>query len=1081
MVKIRVASMRFSGIVAGNHLNPGGTLVKSNPSSSILQVQQKQGNAHASHPGFDCKKECDKTLTSSKPMSLIATSMHEHGWGQENGHSHEHVVEDDSRGTDTTEELRNGDAESIGGSTQEFRNLNNNRKEVTESMLTCGVDSPKNNVFQWVDKKNSLEICIGSIVSGFTTVRIASMRSSGIVACHHLGPGGTLTKSNPTSSILQDQQKQGNTNALHPGFDCNKEYDQTLTSSKPTSLVGTRISRIRNSRVRRLFSEGTDGIEETRNNIARRKEMDCSMLDDHAVGDLNYVGFEEPGEQLQEHALGIVDKIVSINDIELDAEGNALPGVNRNSPPVLRVSGAQSMATRVNPRSPLAEKGIYDWIDSRENDGGGDFFIRKKDALLAGIETNDPTFKTQHKFSDLEGKGEAMSHQSCKKQRGASHLNVGFTSLGQIKNSNVEDSGTELQKNLFEETAEESNKEFYNHESDADALNRGSQDISDVGVGTHLAAEALEALVIGSPASHHFRDAPQVTSELTEDCKIDSTKNKDQQTCAATKKRNCSSTSPNSRRKQLKSSSKKDFRRNSPVQTRSRGKLKHESFTNGGNSANDNDCFSRKKSKLDMGGQVLASTAIHLKEVDKLSKLESNTHLSNNKGHEKHSHGTVTPVAHWTRQSITREISLTTLASAILSTKRQRPKMGPRHILAPESKISQFEMGRVECGSYPKRRRTCQSMSADSTPGTLDAVKSTKRSTALDRAPSVPVSTDALPKVGDATASLSPSKSSNLHEFVKVDSSKLPVKNAENGCLERPLKERAPYPGSVASPPKDTSAVSLVCTSDGPRRQLGKNGLSRLHIARELAADSGQAVQTPALKDMCQLRDMASVRILARMGGSIASSPSDTTHFIADKFEHTRNMLETVVLGKPVVTHLWLENCAQASCYTDEKKYLLRDSKKEMEIGFDMPVSLAHACQIPLLQPEEAFKFFQRTAGKRVFTTHNVKPDKKVIASLVKAIHGQTIERVGRSSMKDNKIADDLLVISCEEDYSICEPLLERGAEVYSSELILNGIVSQKLEYGRHRLFTDLVKRTRSTIWLRKDRDHQFRPVAKGE
>jgi len=64
----------------------------------------------------------------------------------------------------------------------------------------------------------------------------------------------------------------------------------------------------------------------------------------------------------------------------------------------------------------------------------------------------------------------------------------------------------------------------------------------------------------------------------------------------------------------------------------------------------------------------------------------------------------------------------------------------------------------------------------------------------------------------------------------------------------------------------------------------------------------------------------------------------------------TKNMLEAMALGKPVVTHMWLESCGQASCFIDERNYILRDAKKEREIGFSMPVSLARACQNPLLQ-----------------------------------------------------------------------------------------------------------------------------------
>lgn len=77
---------------------------------------------------------------------------------------------------------------------------------------------------------------------------------------------------------------------------------------------------------------------------------------------------------------------------------------------------------------------------------------------------------------------------------------------------------------------------------------------------------------------------------------------------------------------------------------------------------------------------------------------------------------------------------------------------------------------------------------------------------------------------------------------------------------------------------------------------------------------------------------------------------SDASHFVTDEFARTRNMLEAIALGKPIVTHLWLESCGEASCFIDERSYILRDSKKEREFGFSMPVSLARASQHPLLQ-----------------------------------------------------------------------------------------------------------------------------------
>ncbi|XP_022758101.1 uncharacterized protein LOC111305134 isoform X2 [Durio zibethinus] len=118
-------------------------------------------------------------------------------------------------------------------------------------------------------------------------------------------------------------------------------------------------------------------------------------------------------------------------------------------------------------------------------------------------------------------------------------------------------------------------------------------------------------------------------------------------------------------------------------------------------------------------------------------------------------------------------------------------------------------------------------------------------------------------------------------------------------------------------------------------------------------------------------------KISARLGISITSCSMDATHFIADKFVRTRNMLETIALGKPVVTRLWLDSCGQANCLLDEKNYILRDSKKEREIGFSMAISLARARQFPLLK------------DKRVCITQNVKPNQEMITGLVKAVGGE--------------------------------------------------------------------------------------------
>lgn len=130
---------------------------------------------------------------------------------------------------------------------------------------------------------------------------------------------------------------------------------------------------------------------------------------------------------------------------------------------------------------------------------------------------------------------------------------------------------------------------------------------------------------------------------------------------------------------------------------------------------------------------------------------------------------------------------------------------------------------------------------------------------------------------------------------------------------------------------------------------------------------------------------------------------TEATHFIANTFMRTRNMLEAIASGKPVVTTQWLESIDQVNIYVDEEFYILRDSKKEKEFGFNMGVSLARARQFPLLQVPNTLlvsipflyswclfaHYFSPFQGKTVFITPNTKPGLNTITTLVKAVQGR--------------------------------------------------------------------------------------------
>lgn len=118
-------------------------------------------------------------------------------------------------------------------------------------------------------------------------------------------------------------------------------------------------------------------------------------------------------------------------------------------------------------------------------------------------------------------------------------------------------------------------------------------------------------------------------------------------------------------------------------------------------------------------------------------------------------------------------------------------------------------------------------------------------------------------------------------------------------------------------------------------------------------------------------------QIVERLDGKVTKKAADCTHFVAEKFVRTGNMLEAMAAGKFVVTFAWLENCQLANCFVEERNFLLQDEKKERELGFSMRATILAAQHRPLLQ------------GVRILLTPNINPKPQAIAAIVQAAGGQ--------------------------------------------------------------------------------------------
>uniref|UniRef100_A0A8I6XUF6 BRCT domain-containing protein n=2 Tax=Hordeum vulgare subsp. vulgare TaxID=112509 RepID=A0A8I6XUF6_HORVV len=327
--------------------------------------------------------------------------------------------------------------------------------------------------------------------------------------------------------------------------------------------------------------------------------------------------------------------------------------------------------------------------------------------------------------------------------------------------------------------------------------------------------------------------------------------------------------------------------------------------------------------------------------------------------------------------------------------------------------------------------------------GTIKGMKVTHKSSSANLEASATTTRSRVKRIQKETSDTSQLERTYTAELKKQSTSE---QKGSDSCLT----SRVPL-GELSS----TEPQSKKHTSKKPL----KRGLLKSPASRELARLTWNEASPVLQSSRRRKRTMGTVRVLFSQSMDsetikdqtkilmhfrlpVATTISKATHFVAEKFARTMNMLEAMAMGIPVVTPSWLECCGEARCFIDEKKYIMRDTKKEKELRFSMSVSLSQACKKPLLE------------GRRVLITRNAKPSKELLTCLVVAAGGKLLQRVTVSMMK-NKNFEGGFVISCEQDCNICLPFIKNGLGVFDSELLLNGIVIQKLEFERYRLFRD--------------------------
>ncbi|XP_050364509.1 LOW QUALITY PROTEIN: uncharacterized protein LOC126783143 [Argentina anserina] len=828
----------------------------------------------------------------------------------------------------------------------------------------------------------------------------------------------------------------------HPQFQDTDPIDEALV---PDGLFMEDTQVLDYSDCDEKMRTGVTGFEEEVVLDSEDEEVNGSRIvtlvnmssDQICAAGLSYVDSQEPGEESQANALGFVDQFVSLNDdLSFDLPGIDIKKTTKvKSLPVTSIKGTQSLAKMVELGSQNEKAKAFEWVDSEE-DGAFYFSDKKMESSLVNSEGRERSgIARKEKVRHAYDTKCTRSGDGSKEKSIIQNLHKEITeSEGKIENESLNASEDHLDGKPTELQLKPSDEE------------ENVVGMFEVGFDTQIAAEAMEALAYGAHPGHNTVDVDSGGAAKNKAHIDQSLQKSDFSNVEGVSKnvnrRNRSTRTPKRAGVLFQKESKKQELGPAlaAVTNLKRTRFFGESCSNSAE-ANNNLCTESPKS---VKTRKLQSAADYSKgSTVKHQIIESISGVMPRKMEDASNNGIVT----YRRK------------------KRSLNAQSPEMISSAEAVSNGLvdkknKVKKDKIVTYRRKKRI--SGKGSHTAYVSFEGKSSRKSCSLN------LGLWGHPK-GKRTRRCSKRNLQSSCSFYSIS-----LKNKFDGTLLETQSGKLvgtdpTFSGKEYTAPSNSmSGISMGSSKDVSHRKKPCNKNSpKSYLMKELIG-LGVSGSMPdfASKDLRRRKSMAYVQVLfsqhlgddiikqqkkiiARLGLSVASCSMDATHFITDQFARTRNMLEFIALGKPVVTHLWLESCGEANCLISEKSYILRDAKKEKKIGFSMLVSLDCANRCPLLK------------GRKVFITPNIKPGKEMITSLVKTAQGEPVEQAQIRTAKGKKNLDKLLILSCEEDEAICLPFLEKGVAVYNSELLLNGIVIQRLEYKRHQLFTDVVKKVR--------------------
>ncbi|CAJ1880078.1 unnamed protein product [Sphenostylis stenocarpa] len=208
---------------------------------------------------------------------------------------------------------------------------------------------------------------------------------------------------------------------------------------------------------------------------------------------LNHIHSPEPGDSTQA-ALVFVDQYLSSNDVDLFQGIHCGKTAREKSPHVLSARGPLILAKKIKTRTNNEEKESFKWVDSYEHDHRVGMFGKKIEAS-----SNFGRYKQTYTRKRKKG-GHLQSQGNC------STSNRWDEKLGQGPRMEIENNNSLKQLDVQPSSIRE-NANVYSSVTHI-------EEMSDIGLGTQIAAEAMNALSLMPPYGCQFNDPHQPDNAL---------------------------------------------------------------------------------------------------------------------------------------------------------------------------------------------------------------------------------------------------------------------------------------------------------------------------------------------------------------------------------------------------------------------------------------------------------------------------------------------------------------------------------------------------------------------------------------